>query len=176
VGFAVPSNTARKIYTQLVTAGSVQRGAIGVSFQNVNNPSVLRSFGAEYGVVVNSVEPGSPAERAGLKRGDVITTVNGKPIHQGDELVGIVSETEIGKKLKVEVLRERKRMTLDVEVSDRNKTFTRLRGTPDDEDADEATEEAGGVFGISVRSDQRAGERCRRKLNLTGPQGSWSAM
>jgi serine protease Do len=172
VGFAVPSNTARKIYNQLVTAGSVQRGAIGVSFQNVNNSSVLRSFGAEYGVVVNSVEPGSPAEKAGLKRGDVITTVNGHAIHQGDELVGIVSETEIGKKLKVEVLRERKSMTLEVEVSDRNKTFTRLRGTPEDEETEEPAEEAGGVFGISVKNlTSEQATDVAEKLSLNSPQG-----
>jgi serine protease Do len=172
VGFAVPSNTARKIYNQLITAGSVQRGAIGVSFQNVNNPSVLRSFGADHGVVVNSVEVGSPAEKAGVKRGDVITSVNGRPISEGDQLVGIVSETEIGKKLKVEVLRDRKAMTFDVEVGDRNKTFTRLRGTPDEAEDEESPQAAGGVFGISARNltSEQANE-VAEKLNLSGAQG-----
>ena len=172
VGFAVPSNTARKIYNQLITAGSVQRGAIGVSFQNVNNPAVLRSFGAEHGVVVNSVEPGSPAEQAGLKRGDVITGVNGRDITNGDQLVSIVSETQIGKKLKVEILRERKVMKLDVEVGDRNKTFSRLRGPSDEEEGVDTAEVAGGMFGISVRN--LTGEQANdiaEKLNLSGPQG-----
>jgi len=172
VGFAVPSNTARKIYNQLITVGNVQRGAIGVSFQNVNNESVLRSFGADHGVVVNSVEPGSPAEVAGLKRGDVITTVNGRPINEGDELVGIVSETEIGKKLKVGLIRDRKPMTLDVEVGDRNKTFSRLQGGVDGEDEAGPSEEASGVFGISARdlTSQQADELAA-KLNLSEPQG-----
>ncbi|MBI4165603.1 MAG: Do family serine endopeptidase [Acidobacteria bacterium] len=172
VGFAVPSNTARKIYNQLITSGSVQRGAIGVSFQNVNNPAVLRSFGADHGVVVNSVEAGSPAEKAGLKRGDVITSVNGRPIKEGDQLVGIVSETEIGKKLKVEVLRDRKPMSFDVEVGDRNKTFSRLRGTPDDAEEEGGGEAAGGLFGISVRNltSEQASD-VAEKLNLSGAQG-----
>lgn len=172
VGFAVPSNAARKIYNQLITAGSVQRGAIGVSFRNVNNSAVLRSFGADHGVVVDSVEAGSPAEKAGLRRGDVITSVNGRPITEGDQLVAIVSETEIGKKLKVEVLRDRKVVALDIEVGDRNKTFSRLQGGVEGEDESAPTEEAGGIFGISVRdlTSQQADE-IAQKLNLSGAQG-----
>jgi serine protease Do len=172
VGFAVPSNTARKVYNQLVSTGSVQRGAIGVSFQNINNPAVLRSFGADHGVVVNAVEPGSTAEKAGIRRGDVITAVNGKPIREGDELVAIVSETEVGKKLKVEILRDRKPMTLDVEVGDRNKTFSRLRDDSDEGDSEETAGKAGGMFGFSAKNltTEQAND-VAEKLNLSGPQG-----
>jgi serine protease Do len=173
VGFAVPSNTARKVYNQLISTGSVRRGAIGVSFQNQNNPAILRSFGADHGVVVNSVEPGSPAERAGVQRGDVITAVNGKPIRTGDELVSIVSETDVGKKLKVELLRDRKPKSVEIEVGDRSKIITRQRGGPEDDEAGaDSGEEARGVFGISVRNLPRElADELAEKLNLGSPQG-----
>jgi serine protease Do len=173
VGFAIPSNTARKIYNQIITTGSVRRGAIGVSFMNQNNPALLRSFGAAHGVVVNNVEPDSPAEHAGLKRGDVITTVNGKPIQTGDELVGIVSDTEVGKKLKVEVLRDKKPFSTDIVVGDRNKIISQLSGGEEGEAGpEEGGEESGGILGLSVRSltSDQTGELADQ-LHLSGPQG-----
>jgi serine protease Do len=173
VGFAVPSNTARKVYNQLISTGSVRRGAIGVSFLNQNNPSLLRSFGADHGVVVNNVEPNSPAERAGVKPGDVITTVNGKAINGGDELVAIVSDTEVGKRLKVELLRDKKPVNVEIEVGDRTKTFSRLRGRSEDEgEGEQSAEEAGGVLGISTRNLTREqGDELSEQLHLSGPQG-----
>src|SRR5215813_11210277 len=79
VGFAMPSNTAISVYDQIVKSGRVTRGSIGVSFQEElgTNQITLKSLGAPYGVVIEAVEPGSPAEKAGLKGGDVITAVNG---------------------------------------------------------------------------------------------------
>jgi serine protease Do len=173
VGFAIPSNTARKVYNQIISTGSVQRGAIGVSFLNQNNPALLRSFGADHGVVVNNVEPGSPAEQAGLKRGDVITSVNGKPISSGDELVAIVSDTEVGKKLKVEALRDKKPFSTDIVVGDRNKIIGRLTGDEEREgESEEGGEEAGGILGLSVRSLTRdQADELAGQLHLPSPQG-----
>jgi len=152
VGFAIPSNTARKVYNSLISTGSVRRGAIGVTFLNQNNPVKLRMFGADHGVVVENVEAGGPADRAGLKRGDVITAVNGKPIRNGDELVAIVSDTEVGKTLKVELLRDKKPISAEVEVGDRNKIIGRLQGGPDSEAEGEEAGQEGGILGVSVRS------------------------
>ncbi len=116
VGFAIPSNTVRKIYNSIVSTGSVKRGAIGVQFQAQPNAALLRNFGADHGVVVDSVQSGTPADRAGLKRGDVIQSVNGQAVHSGDELVSIVSDTDIGKKLHLDYLREGRHASVDVEV------------------------------------------------------------
>jgi serine protease Do len=156
VGFAIPSNTARKVYNALVTSGAVQRGAIGVTFYSANNPALLRSFGTDHGIVINGVEPGSPAERAGLKYGDVIVSVDGKAIRTADELVAIVSETGIGKKLHTEYLRwpDGKRMTAEVEVGDRNKIVAELAETPPPArlPAGARGEQSSGVLGLSVKS------------------------
>ena len=71
VGFALPSNTVIGVYNQLVTAGKVTRGSIGITFQEdrSNNSVLMKELGAPYGIVVEAVEPGSPAEKAGLAGG-----------------------------------------------------------------------------------------------------------
>ena len=173
VGFAIPSNTARKVYNSLISSGSVRRGAIGVTFRNENNPVMLRMFGADHGVVVQSVEVGGPADHAGVKRGDVITTVNGKAIKGGDELVAIVSETEVGRKLKIDLVREKKPMSVDIEVGDRSKIISRLRDDSGDEGGDEEPgEQASGIVGISVRNLTREqADELASQLHLEGAQG-----
>jgi len=152
VGFAIPSNTARKVYNAIVTSGTVKRGAIGVQFQAQANPALLRSFGTDHGIVVDSVQSDSPADHAGLKRGDVILSVNGQAVHGGDELVAIVSDTDIGKKLRLEYLREGKRATADVEVADRNQIIGENRASQGGEGNPEANPEGGGVLGMAVKN------------------------
>jgi serine protease Do len=173
VGFAIPSNTARKVYNALITSGAVHRGAIGVSFYSANNPSLLRSFGTDHGIVINLVEPGSPAEHAGLKYGDVILSVDGKAIRSADELVAIVSETGIGKKLRMEYLREGKRLSADVEVGDRNKIVAEYEGVPASvQSAGAREEQASGTLGLSVKSlTHEQSQDLVDKLHLDGQQG-----
>ncbi len=172
VGFSIPSNTARKVYNSLISSGSVPRGAIGVQFYGQANPALLRSFGADHGVVINSVESGSPAERAGLKRGDVITGVNGKPINSGDDLVAIVSDTEIGKKLRLEYLRDGKRLSADVEVADRNKIIAEQTSGNDQEGEGKPDEGGTGVLGVTVKNLTTVqAQELADQLHLSGKQG-----
>ncbi len=173
VGFAIPSNTARTVYNALITSGTVHRGAIGVSFYSANNPSMLRSFGTDHGIVINGVEPGSPAEHAGLKYGDVILSVDGKVIRSADELVGIVSETAIGKKLRMDYLREGKRLSADVEVGDRNKIVAEYEGAPATvQSAGAREEQASGMLGLSVKSlTHEQAQDLVDKLHLDRQQG-----
>jgi len=170
--FAIPSNTARKVYNAIITSGSVRRGAIGVTFDSQANPSMLRSFGADHGVVINVVEPGSPAERAGLKRGDDILSVEGKPIHNADELVAIVSETEIGRKLRMQYLRDGKPLTADVEVGDRNKIVAELQEGPVSQGGETIEEGNSSVLGVSLKSLTREqAQDLADKLHLDSQQG-----
>jgi serine protease Do len=173
VGFAIPSDTARKVYNSIVSVGTVRRGAIGVSFRNENNPVLLRSFGAEHGVVVSSVEPDSPADRAGLKLGDVIVSAEGKPIQNGDELVAIVSDTELGKKIKIEYVRDKKLQYAQVEVGDRNKIVAEARQPAEQRDeAQNAEATGGGALGLSVRNLTREqAQEVAAQLHLKGAQG-----
>lgn len=172
VGFAIPADTARAVYNSLITSGRVQRGAIGVTFLDRSNPALLRSFGADHGVVVNNVEPGSPAQMAGLKMGDVILAINGQSIGSGNDLVQIVSGSKIGSTVKLELLRNGKRLTRSVEVADRNRIIAREQASLGPSKSRSAPEEAGGVLGVSVQnlsSDQAT--QLMKALHLPKPQG-----
>ena len=172
VGFAIPSNTARKIYNSLITSGAVKRGAIGVQFQAQTNPALLRSFGTDHGIVVDSVQPGTPADRAGLKPGDVIQSVNGQAVHSGDELVGIVSDTDIGKKLHVEYVREGKRLSADVEVADRNRILGDNRKFDAGKTNPQAAPEGTGALGMTVKSlTPEQAQEITTHLHLPSRQG-----
>jgi len=172
IGFAIPSNTARKVYNALATSGTIKRGAIGVQFQGQANPALLRSFGADHGIVIDIVQADSPADHAGLKRGDVIMSVNGQAVHSGDELVAIVSDTDIGKKLRIEYLREGKSATTEVEVADRNEIIGDNRTRAEVERNAEASPESGGVLGMAVKNltpDQA--QELSTQLHLESKQG-----
>ncbi len=172
VGFAIPSNTVRKVYNSLISSGHVSRGAIGVQFHTQQTAALLRSFGTDHGVVIDLVEPGTPADRAGLKRGDVIVAVDGKPISGGDDLVSIVSESEIGKKLRVEYLRDGKRLTTQVEVGDRTKIIASNPGGAGEENPGEPREEHSSVLGITVRTLTRdQADELAGQLHLESRQG-----
>jgi serine protease Do len=125
VGFALPSNAAISVYNQLITTGKVVRGSIGVTFQeeNSNNPVLMKELGAPYGIVVEAVEPGSPADKAGLQAGDVITDVNGHPVHTGADLVNPIAQTPIGQSVQLHYVRNKEARDVTLTVADRSKLF-----------------------------------------------------
>jgi serine protease Do len=138
VGFAMPSSTAIGVYDQIVKSGRVTRGSIGVSFQEDlgTNQITLKSLGAPYGVVIEAVEPGSPAEKAGLKGGDVISAVNGQAIKTGNDLVNPIATSPIGSKVKITYYRDKQQRDTTATVEDRTHVFPntagRVNNTPDD--------------------------------------------
>ena len=97
IGFAIPSNMARSVLNQLVGKGKVQRGMIGVSIQPVTS-DLAQSMGmpAARGILVNSANPGGPAEKAGLKAGDVILQLNGKDVSDTNEFRNQIAATAPG--------------------------------------------------------------------------------
>src|SRR5690349_14131283 len=130
VGFALPSNTAIGVYNQIISQGRVTRGSIGVSFQEElgTNQITLKELGAPYGVVIMGVEPGSPAEKAGLKGGDVITSVNGTPVKTGDDLVNPIASAPIGSKVKITYYRDKQMKETSATVEDRTRVFPNTQG------------------------------------------------
>ncbi len=109
IGFAIPINMAKNIITQLKEKGKVTRGWLGVVIQSIT-PDLAKSFGlkGEAGALVSEVVKGSPADKAGLKTGDIITEFNGKKIHDMNELPRLVAVTPVGGKVKVAVIRNGK--------------------------------------------------------------------
>jgi Do/DeqQ family serine protease len=118
IGFAIPINLARLIADQLIEKGEVTRGWLGVSIQPLT-PELAESFGLDMvsGALVNQVLAGSPAEKAGVKRGDVLLTYDGKPVRGVRELQLLVANTPAGSKIELVVLRQGKRLTLPVIIA-----------------------------------------------------------
>ena len=125
VGFAMPSNTLIRVYNQLISPShKVTRGSIGIQFQAAQSSAVGRMYGfANGGVFVSVVTPGGPAAKAGLQAQDVITSVDGKPVKNGDELVGIISDKQPGSTVRLGILRNGKPQTIEVGIADREKLF-----------------------------------------------------
>jgi serine protease Do len=166
VGFAMPSSTAIGVYDQLIKSGRVTRGSIGVSFQEElgTSPITLKSLGAPYGVVIGSVEPGSPAEKAGLKGGDVITGIDGKPVKNGNELVNPIATAPIGSKVKIDYYRDKQQRSTSAVVEDRTRVFPNAEGHVSDKPGEPAPSE----FGLHVESltPERA-----QKVGVEGVKG-----
>ena len=120
IGFAVPSNMARRVAEQLLRSGKVERAWIGVGIQDLTPElAAAMGLGAGAGALVNAVNPDGPAQRANLKPGDVIAAVDGKAVHDGRELIREIIAREVGKVVPIEVLREGKRYTSQVTLAAR---------------------------------------------------------
>ncbi len=119
IGFAIPSNMAEAIIKQLKDKGRVVRGWIGVSIQTVT-PEIMRHFGLKEpkGALVADVAPRSPADRAGIKRGDVIVMLDGKKIEKTGDLTRFVAKTPVGKSVTAKVIRDRREINLKVTVAE----------------------------------------------------------
>jgi Do/DeqQ family serine protease len=106
IGFAIPSNMAKAVMDQLVKNGKVRRGMLGVTIQAVNaDLAASLNLPAARGAIVTSVAPGGPAERAGIKRGDVITAINNQPIVDNNSLRNLVASMGPGANVEVTALR-----------------------------------------------------------------------
>ena len=119
VAFAIPVDVAANVEEQLLKTGKVERGRIGVGIQDVNG-SLAQSFGLDRprGALVSTVESGGPAEKAGIKPGDVILSYNGKALDNSNQLPPLVAATKPGSKASVEVWRGGRKETLGLTVDE----------------------------------------------------------
>jgi len=165
IGFALPINTAVQVYNAIIKYGKMTRGGIGVSLSLSNDPqmpALLKSAGASEGAFVQSVVAGGPADKGGVKEGDVIVAIAGKPVHDGDQLIGVVTMTPIGSPLDLTVLRDGKKVNCKVVVSDLAQLFPDRFGNQQ-ESADAKPEGTTVSFGISI---QNLTDRQRETLGL----------
>jgi serine protease Do len=117
IGFSIPIDLAKKLLPQLVEKGSVSHGWLGVAIQRIT-PELAKSFKLEKeeGALVTEVYSGSPAAKAGLMRGDVITEFNGEDVEDPYDLSLYVGNTEPGKEARIEVLRSGEKKELKVKI------------------------------------------------------------
>ncbi len=112
IGFSIPSNSAKIVIDQLIKFGETKRGWLGVRIQDVTKEiAEVEKLDEPRGALVASVAPNSPSEKAGVKSGDIILEFNGEKIEQMKELPMIVARTEVGKKVKVKIWRNKKEIT-----------------------------------------------------------------
>ncbi|MGB2942664.1 MAG: DegQ family serine endoprotease [Candidatus Macondimonas sp.] len=119
IGFAVPANIARQVMQQLIQYGEVKRGRLGVVVQNIT-PDLAKAFGlsSSAGVLVAQVQPGSAADKAGIKAEDVIMSVNGRGVQSYRDLRNIIGLLRVGDKLTLEIQRNGKRQVINASVGE----------------------------------------------------------
>ena len=141
IGFAIPVNMAKQVVSQLRDDGKVTRGYLGVVVQPLSE-ELAQSFGLErpQGALVSDVVKDSPAERAGLKRGDVILRFDGQAIDERNDLPKIVAASKVGKTVDMVIFRDGRELVVKVQV-----------GKLSEESAGQAVSpEAGGKLGLTV--------------------------
>jgi serine protease Do len=171
IGFAMPINTAVKVYNQIIKSGHVTRGSIGIKFKDdggENHSALLKVYGADHGVFVDSVEPNGPADKAGLKAQDVVSSINGHEVKKGQDLIDLVAESPIESSLKVGIVRDKKPMALSIVVGDRAKIFADQYGGKKSDNNDSQPDATEMKFGMSVQSLRQAD---RQSLNFKGTGG-----
>jgi serine protease Do len=126
IGFAVPSNLARSVVEQLVRHGKVVRGWLGVSIQDLSSELAAQFGLAEpKGVLISEVLDESPAQKAGLERGDVIVEYDGKAIDNATQLRNAVAQTAVGKKVTIKIVRDKKPRVVEVTIAEQPKEIAR---------------------------------------------------
>ena len=151
IGFAVPSSMARQVMDSLVKYKKVVRGWLGVSIQEVTS-DLAEEFGVMdlKGALVSGVMKGSPADKAGIKQGDVILQYNDKVVEDTGHLRNMVSQTPIGTKVKVKLLRQKKEVEVEVLIAELPKKMAEAPSR-NAENPEENEEESSALTGLVVR-------------------------
>jgi serine protease Do len=160
IGFAIPSNMARKIHTELQTKGRVTRGWLGVSIQPLT-PELARSFNAKdtKGVLISDVMPDSPAAKAGLKPGDILVEFEGKKMEAPSDLQRAVGMAQPGQDTKMKIWREQGERAVDIKIGE----------APDDREAQQRPGRATpSALGLDVRPIT---PELAKQLNLRSTEG-----
>lgn len=134
IGFAIPANMAKPILAQLIQKGNVSRGFMGVTIQPVTE-ELANSFGLKHakGALVNDVMKGGPAEKAGIRQGDVITAFNGSDVKDPSHLQRLVAETAIAKPVRVTVFRDGRALELSLKLTSSDMAPKQRSGAGGDE-------------------------------------------
>jgi len=122
IGFAIPSNMAKSVMLQLIEYGNVKRGVLGIAAQDIT-PELAEAFGlgSTKGAAITQILPNSPAHLAGLQVGDIITSVNNSEIKTASDVVNTIGFLRVDSRININVLRQKKAITVTVSLSDPKK-------------------------------------------------------
>jgi serine protease Do len=159
IGFSIPTNSAKRIYSELVAKGKITRGWLGVSIQPLT-PELAKSFGLKEpkGVLISDVVQDSPAQKAGIQAGDIITEFGGKKVEAPQDLQKVVAATEPGKAIPVGVWRDKGTKSLEIRIGE----------TPDESVALKSSGRGRNLLGLDVRP---LTPELARQLNLRSAEG-----
>ena len=159
IGFSIPVNMAKRIYTELAAKGKVTRGWLGVSIQPLT-PELAKGFGLKEptGVLISDVVHDSPAEKSGITAGDIIIEFDKKKVETPQDLQKAVALTQPGKGVPLKVWRDKGEKTLEIKIGE----------TPDDTVALRSTNKSKTLLGLDVRPIT---PELARQLNLRGQDG-----
>ena len=159
IGFAIPVNMAKRIYTELVAKGKVTRGWLGVSIQPLT-PELAKSFGLKEakGVLISDVVSESPAEKAGVQAGDIIIEFDGKKLDGPQDLQRAVASASPGKAMPMTLWRDKGNKTVEIRIGE----------TPDDAVALKSGNRGKSLLGLEVRPIT---PEIARQLNLRNTEG-----
>ena len=152
IGFAMPSNTVVSVYNDLISPShKVTRGSIGIQFREGLSGAVNRVYGFKNGVLVQEVQPGGPADKAGIKAGDIITTIDGRSIKDGDDLVNEIASRAPGSTIRLGYMRDGKPQDTTVTIGDRDKVFADLNNPQPESDQDNGGGAGEAKLGVVVQ-------------------------
>jgi serine protease Do len=151
IGFAMPSNTVVQVYNDLISpTHKVTRGAIGISFREGLSGAVGRVYGFKGGVLVQAVTAGGPSDKAGLKPRDIIISIDGRPIKDGNDLVEEIANRHPGSSVRIGYVRDGKQADTTVTIGDRDKV-TEAQVAEEDEPPAGDHDSGQNKLGIAVR-------------------------
>ncbi len=120
IGFAVPINMGVRVYNDIIRDGRVTRGSIGVKLSRAVHPEiVLKAFGLDHGAMIEDVVADGPAAKAGMKPGDIVLSINAKPVKDSQELIALVADLPVGKTASLRVDRSGELTDLKVDILNR---------------------------------------------------------
>jgi serine protease Do len=171
IGFALPINTAVRVYNSVIQTGRVIRGSIGIQFPREQKPELLKALGYDHGVVVGEVISGGPAATAGLKPEDIVVSIDGKPVKDGDDLVARIADTPVGNTVTLTIDRNGQKSDKKITIGDREQVFKddpRFAGHRPQMTEPEEKENTSVRFGIGIRS---LNDEQRKEMGLDDPAG-----
>lgn len=168
IAFSIPSNMAKSVMEQLIKDGKVRRGQLGINIQNVTD-ELAKSLDLEArsGVIVSNVRTGSAAEKAGIKRNDLIVAINGEKIEDSNVLRNKVASSLPGSEIKITVQRDGKQIELTATLDEAKLDGERLPGPGGNEDGP-GPQNQGGKLGLSLEPVSPA---AAKQLGLDGTEG-----
>jgi serine protease Do len=166
IGFAMPSNTVVEVYNDLISAGhKVTRGSIGIRFNQGLSGAVNRVYGFKNGVLVQQIVHGGPSDKAGLKAGDIITTIDGRQIKDGDDLVNEITSRRPGSSIRLGYSRDGKQLDTTVTIGDLDSVFAEAANQQADSGGESQGDAGEAKLGLVVRQES---DSTLAKLKIPG--------